>query len=178
MEVANNELLVPLCNETAQNEFIDGPSKIRGPHRRCEPSCFDECVSTSNAIKFHVEKTIVRTPRPVEFNQWLEQYVSSKSPKRACDLVNSLATNRQWTSTAEFSMKESALPTPRRRAPTTTLEEIVDPMKSSLNKRYGNAPMLWQDIGRKWDLVQLRKPISQRYAFDYHADGVVERYLD
>ena len=125
-------------------------------------SIFSPSVTSSNSIRYHVDKPIVRTPRPQDFNQWLDQYVSPKRPKnKSLDLVSSLATHRKWTSTAESAMQDSALPITRRlTVPATTREEVADPVRSSRGRLiHESSPMLWQEVGRKWDSVQRREPI-------------------
>lgn len=138
------------------------PSRV--PHRRVDPSYFDDSVSTSTSINYHTEKPIIRTPRPREFNQWLNQYLYTMRPKntvapRSVDMVNSLATHRQWTSATAFALQEFAPRPPTRLVPSTTREESVDPVSSCLrssNKCHHKSPMLWQELGRKWDFVQFR----------------------
>ena len=161
------ELSSPAENTYSNVSIKKFYKQFSGPHRKDDSSFFDNGLTTTNTIRFHVDKPIVRTPRPSDFNLWLVQHSSPgdiKNAREPLDIVDSLATHRKWTSSATFAMQESALPTPKKNVPATTQEMHVDPVSSghrSHNNRY-NAPMLWQQLGRKWDSVQLRGSYSAR----------------
>ena len=142
---------------------------LQAPHRKFDPSLLDENITTTKCIKFHVEKPIVRTPRPQHFNEWLSKQVpaersaSEVGRPSELDFATSLELSRKWTTTATFAMEESALPTPRQKVPETTLETRADPVSyRSYNSHHHHAPMLWQKLGRKWDQVQLRESMSNQ----------------
>ena len=148
-------------NSTSQYNFIvqrlHGPN---GPHRKVDDSLFDGNITTSKCINFHVEKPIVRSPRPQHFNQWIAKFQPKSAETYKPDLLHRLEQQRKWTTTARFAMEESALPTLRYSIPESTLESSADPVSSQLNKNRVSAPMLWQHFGRTWDAAQLRKSMS------------------
>ncbi len=138
--------------------------RYSGPQRKIDDSFFDDFVPTSDSIKFHVNKSIVRTPRPSDFNSWLTQYASPREVNKnvSLDIVDRLATHRKWTSSTAVAMQDSALPTPKKlNVPGTTTQEMhPDPVRLSHrllhNNPHSDSPMLWQQLGRKWDSVQSR----------------------
>lgn len=134
--------------------------------RRLDSTFFGYSATSSSTIKFHLDKHIVRTPRPQHLDQWLNQFVllsAKRVKKKPLDLVSSLACHRTWKSTAAAAMQhDSALPVNRRIVPSSTKEELVDPVHSRPrphNEKF-SLPMLWQETGRKWDSVQRRGPMT------------------
>ena len=143
----------------------------KGPHRLLEnSSLISNDITTSSHIKYHVEKPIVRSPRPQDFSKHLARYRHLKEEPREntkdefFDIIHKLQLQRKWTTTARGAMEESALPMPKWRPGShTTLEEITDPVSSRFSsKHYNGAPMVWQHIGRWWDAVQLREAINKQ----------------
>ena len=129
---------------------------------------FGHSATSSSTIKFHVDKHIVRTPRPQHLGQWLNQYTlpsTKRVTKKPLDLVSSLASDRTWKSTTASAMQHDSTHTTAipRIVPSSTKEELVDPVQSlprAYNKPF-SLPMLWQETGRKWDSVQRRGPFMR-----------------
>ena len=143
----------------------------KGPHRLLENSSLvSNDITTSSHIKYHVEKPIVRSPRPQDFSKHLTRYQHLKeepreSTKDECfDIIRKLQLQRKWTTTTRGAMEESALPVPKWRPGShTTLEEITDPVSSRFSsKHYNGAPMIWQHVGRWWDAVQVRESMNKQ----------------
>lgn len=135
----------------------------KGPHRVLNAS---DAVgvggtTTSDCIRYHIEKSIVRSPRPQDFHVSLQQFARKKSSRSAHDAdtaVERLLLERKWTTTTKKATEETALPTVRPIAPNRTLEECADPVTCRLVKSH-RCPMLWQQLGRRWDAVQMRDPM-------------------
>ena len=145
----------------------------KGPHRRLTTAgLYSEAVA-SNAMNLSLDKPIVRSPRPQDFNRELlhrtekisqeQTFAAQNKNKRAkefyCDKkVNRISVQRRWTSTTREATEESALPTPRYSVPQSTLETCADPVKPRAQK-YHPHPCFWQQYAREWDSVQFRKPM-------------------
>ena len=143
----------------------------KGRHRFLEnSSLISNDITTSSHIKYHIEKPIVRSPRPQDFSKYLARYRHLKEePMESTkdeffDIIRKLQLQRKWTTTARGAMEESALPMPKWRPGShTTLEEITDPVSSRFSsKHYNGAPRVWQHIGRWWDAVQVREAINKQ----------------
>ena len=151
----------------------------KGPHRRLTAAGLDSGAVASNTVYLSLDKPIVRSPRPQDFNRKLLQHTEKLSQQRAfefaarnkkkhdiksakkffCDEeVNRISVQRKWTSTTREATEESALPTPRYSVPQTTLETCADPVKHRAQK-YHPDPSLWQQYAREWDSAQFRKPM-------------------
>lgn len=141
----------------------------KAPHRRLRndtPTALG-VGRASIRIPLLVEKPIVRSPRPSEFNERLRADTArtldrSKSlteplPSLYCDEhVHRLSEKRLYTSTTREATEEAALPTPRRIVPRSTLERETDPVRYRVI-RYSPRPSLWQHYAREWDAMQLRR---------------------
>ena len=128
----------------------------------------------STRVPLLVEKPIVRSPRPSEFNECLRADINAsinigkpqrsraslkgRLPSIVCDdQVQQLSLKRLYTSTTREATEEAALPTPRINAPSTTLELDADPVRCRRAVRYAPRPSQWQRYAREWDATQLRK---------------------
>lgn len=138
----------------------------KAPHRRLQndsPTALGVGRS-SIRIPLLVEKPIVRSPRPSEFNERLRadtlyhtRSLAEPLPSLYCDdQVQRLSKKRLYTSTTREATEEAALPTPRRVVPHTTLEGEADPVRYRA-VRYSPRPSVWQHYAREWDAMQLRK---------------------
>ena len=159
----------------------------RAPHRRlkCDSPTALGVGRASTRIPLLVEKPIVRSPRPSEFNEYLRTTTavprdSSRSRVKLQttlledklptilrdDHVQLLSRRRLYTSTTREATEEAALPTPRRNVPRTTLEREADPVRCRA-VRYSPRPCEWQHYAREWDAMQLRRaPDTNRVPCD------------
>ena len=150
----------------------------RAPHRRLQndsPTALG-VGRASTSIPLLVEKPIVRSPWPSEFNEHLRAQnthraaafrsrthaqnkatsLKERLPSMVCDEeIEKLSVKRFFTSTTREATEEAALPTPRWPVPRTTLEREADPVRSR-TMRYSSRPSLWQHYAREWDAMQLR----------------------
>ena len=140
----------------------------RSPHRRLQN---DSAVALGvgrafTRIPLLIEKPIVRSPRPSDFNECLLAEIAKsarartghRSTSRACvDQIELLAKKRVYTSTTRGFTDEAALPTRRVDPPPTTLERDADPVRCHRAVRYAARPAAWQLCAREWDAMQLRK---------------------
>lgn len=141
----------------------------KAPHRRLQndtPTALG-VGRASIRIPLLVEKPIVRSPRPSEFNESLRadtirtldrsKSLTEPLPSLYCDEhVYRLSEKRLYTSTTRESTEEAALPTPRRIVPRSTLEREADSVRYRVI-RYSPRPSLWQHYAREWDAMQLRR---------------------
>lgn len=166
--------------------FRTGPPKIlpvlntddvhvpRSPHRRLQN---DSAIALGvgrafTRIPLLIEKPIVRSPRPSDFNKCLladiaaaagahsrDQRCANRPRPIVCDeQVESLSKRRTYTSTTRESTEEAALPTLRIEPPPSTLERDADPVRCRRRAaRYAPRPSAWQHYAREWDAMQLRK---------------------
>lgn len=134
----------------------------------------------SNIASFHFEKPIVRSPRPQDFNKWLNRYSTTSKACKPCNmnssdqLVDSLASTRKWTTSTALATCRShhgSQRTLNHNARGTnndssdkphlanTQESSADPVGIKVRaSTHFESPMLWQERGRKWDSVQSRWP--------------------
>ena len=161
----------PVIHNRSSNAHIH-----RAPHRRLQNDS-PTALGVSTRIPLLVEKPIVRSPRPSEFNECLRadtaavvctldrsKYVQPQTkplterlPRIVCDdQVQALSEKRLYTSTTREATEEAALPTPRRAVPRTTLEREADPVRCRA-VRYSPRPSVWQQYAREWDAMQLRR---------------------
>ena len=151
----------------------------KAPHRRLQhdsPTALG-VGRASTRIPLLVEKPIVRSPRPSEFNECLRADIEGALPshsrakpqstsftERLPSIVTDehillLAKKRLYTSTTREATEEAALPTPQRNVPQTTLEREADPVRYRAT-RYLPRPSVWQHYAREWDAMQLRRSDS------------------
>ena len=147
----------------------------RSPHRRLQNESAT-ALGVGRAftrIPILIEKPIVRSPRPADFNDCLRADIADAArtccnhssaanlrhlPSIVCDdQIDALSTKRIYTSTTRQSSEEAALPTPRIEPPLTTLERDADPVRCRRAVRYAPRPAAWQRYAREWDAMQLRK---------------------
>ena len=148
----------------------------RSPHRRLQN---DSAIALGvgrafTRIPLLIEKPIVRSPRPSDFNRCLLAEIGAAANSRGrgtiklsasrprpivCDdQIETLSRKRIYTSTTRGSTDEAALPTPRIDPPLTTLERDADPVTVCRRAaRYAPRPAAWQHYAREWDAMQLRK---------------------
>ena len=147
----------------------------RSPHRRLQN---DSAIALGvgrafTRIPLLIEKPIVRSPRPSDFNKCLLADIAASSHAAAAflqhsgsqprptvcdDQIETLSRKRIYTSTTRGSTDEAALPTPRIDPPPTTLERDADPVTVCRRAaRYAPQPATWQHYAREWDAMQLRK---------------------
>ena len=152
---------------------IESAHVPRAPHRRLEndsPTALG-IGRTSTRIPLLVEKPIVRSPRPSEFNECLRADIKAANPtcnkskessegrlpSIVCDdHIHRLSVKRLYTSTTREATEMAALPTAQTNAPSTTLEIDADPVRCR-TVRYAPRPSQWQLYAREWDAMQLRK---------------------
>ena len=182
--VAGQRKTFPSIQNYASNAHVP-----RAPHRRLKsdsPTALG-VGRASTRIPLLVEKPIVRSPRPSEFNEHLltcrtaavpqdssrsrikpqTTLLTDKLPSIFCDdHVQLLSRKRLYTSTTREAAEDANLPTPRRSVPRTTLERETDPVRCRAI-RYLPRPREWQHYAREWDAMQLRRaPDSDRVPCD------------
>lgn len=158
------------CTYITQNLHVP-----KCPHRRLlndSPTALGVGRAATH-IPLLVEKPIVRSPRPADFNQQLRadcerlaavlefSQHTTKAPKPLPDIVcteetERLSVRRRYTSTTREATEEAALPTPERPIPRTTLQREADPVRYR-KQRYYTQPCAWQRYAREWDAMQLRR---------------------
>ena len=172
--VAGQRKMFPSIHNHVSNAHVP-----KAPHRRLKsdsPTALG-VGRASTRIPLLVEKPIVRSPRPSEFNEYLltcrtvavpqdssrsrvklqTTFLTDKLPSIFCaDHVQFLSRKRLYTSTTREATEEAALPTPRRNVPRTTLEREADPVRFRA-VRYPPRPCEWQHYAREWDAMQLRR---------------------
>lgn len=158
------------CNYITQNPHVP-----KGPHRRLlkdSPTALGVGRAATH-IPLLVEKPIVRSPRPADFNQQLRadcerltavleiSQHKTTAPKHLPSIVCSeeterLFVRRRYTSTTQEATEEAALPSPERPVPQTTLQREADPVRYR-RLRYYPQPCAWQRYAREWDAMQPRR---------------------
>ena len=142
------------------NVFVKNP-KLR--HRSVDAGGASNPLGTSSlptsyCIRYHVDKPIVRTPRPQDFHTYLQPFTKSCRNATKTPLYERLLHRRFWTTTSEAANKESALPAPSclPAVPKRTMEQCgANPVTCQQVHNYVH-PMLWQRLGRQWDAFQMR----------------------
>ena len=155
--------------------ITQSPHVPKGPHRRLlkdSPTALGVGRAATH-IPLLVEKPIVRSPRPADFNQQLRAdyerlatvlelsqhkiQAPKPLPSIACsEETERLSVRRRYTSTTREAAEEAALPTTERPVPQTTLQREADPVRYR-RLRYYPQPCAWQRYAREWDAMQLRK---------------------
>lgn len=153
--------LPPLRLKTRLNFVKSNLHLPKGPHRIVkETICHPE-----DSIWYHIQKPIVRYPRPQDFHVSLKPY--SKVQQCAGNNfkisrpVDKLFLRRKWTTTTEEATEELSRPILIVETPDTTLEKQVDPVKLQMKDK--QFPMLWQNIGRRWDAIQIRSTTTRSF---------------
>lgn len=160
---SNSRKTFPFIHHQSSNAHVP-----KAPHRRLRqdtPTALG-VGRASIRIPLLVDKPIVRSPCPSEFNERLRAdsartincspKSNSSLPSLYCDeQVQRLSKKRVYTSTTREATEEAALPTPRRIVPHSTLEREADPVRYRAI-RYSPRPSLWQQYAREWDAMQLR----------------------
>ena len=138
------------------------------PHRHIVTDRIVE-QGVMTTLQLSMEKPIVRSPRPQDFNREMRAFVqqrestlvrAEKANKRSPfdEEINRQSIQRRWTSKTREATEECALPTPTYPAPESTLEPCPDPVSHRAQK-YNSKPCVWQQYAREWDMMQLRKPM-------------------
>ena len=156
--------LPSLQMKSSPNFIATNLHEPKGPHRILNAGDGRNALGfsdtrTSDCIRYHIEKPIVRSPRPQDFHVSLQPFAASKKASRnargADTTAERLSLQRKWTTTTKEATEERALPTIRPVAPIRTLEECADPVTCRLPKSH-RCSMLWQRLGRRWDAIQMR----------------------
>ena len=145
-------------NQTGTTVFIKNPKPLRKTVDAGGASnpLGTSSLPTSDCIRYHVDKPIVRTPRPQDFHTYLHQFKKSSNTAKT-SLHERLLHRRLWTTTSEAANKESALPTPRPLSvPEKTMEQYGPDSVTCQQVHNLVHPMLWQRLGRQWDAFQIR----------------------
>ena len=140
------------------------PLEPRGPHRTAYAGDANNplgrsSLPTSECIHYHVDKPIVRTPRPQDYDKYLQLF---KKPTNVnnMSLYERLVLQRIWTTTTKEASEESAIPTTRPAMPNNTLEQHGPDLLTCRPPHNHYNPMLWQRMGRRWDAFQIREPVT------------------